>query len=40
LQAKDELADCEREMMEYIADGGGLGIPVKPRREFIPVKRS
>jgi hypothetical protein len=39
LQAKDELADCEREMMEYIADGGGLGIPVKPGRESIPVKR-
>ena len=30
LQAIDELADCEREMMEYIADGGVLGIPVKP----------
>ncbi|MGA2361641.1 MAG: terminase large subunit [Candidatus Aminicenantales bacterium] len=39
LQAKDELADCEREMMEYIADGGGLGIPIQPGREFIPVKR-
>jgi hypothetical protein len=28
LNAKDELADCEREMMDYIADGGGLGISV------------
>jgi hypothetical protein len=40
LQAKDELADCEREMMEYIADGGGLGIPLKPGREYFPVRRS
>jgi hypothetical protein len=32
LQAKDVFADCEREMMEYIAGGGGLGIPVKPGR--------
>jgi hypothetical protein len=32
LQAKDELPDCEREMMEYIADGGGLAIPLRPAR--------
>ncbi|MGA2363838.1 MAG: terminase large subunit [Candidatus Aminicenantales bacterium] len=32
LQAKDELVDCEREMMEFIADGGVVGIPLRSGR--------
>jgi hypothetical protein len=32
LAAKEELENCEKEMMEYIADSGGLSVPLKPGR--------
>jgi len=40
LAAKEELENCEKEMMHYINETeGGLGIPVKPGHEYFPVKR-
>jgi hypothetical protein len=41
IMAKEEMENLEREMQDYInKTEGGLGIPVQPGREFIPVKHS